>query len=235
MKTKRVRKDNPSKSNAKANAAFFAFVTFAAILSVAILGYLRFSDSGKAVIGVETKNHRHKAQSTEPQLTTQEKITKGIDDKLPEARNSMAFPSAEEIKGKWYTSVGPSGIAEIDFSDDGYELVYVQSPQDRLRHFSKGIYTYNPSIGYLDLQPVRDAEPTVQSSAIDYKMITTRKYRMNVFNKDGDPALYIAAQDHDVIGKTYHPIFMYDDYAGAPVLRFKPLKAQEQKAPDAGK
>ena len=29
MKTKRVKKDNPSKSNAKANAAFFAFVTFA--------------------------------------------------------------------------------------------------------------------------------------------------------------------------------------------------------------
>lgn len=235
MKIKRVKKDNPSKSNAKANAAFFAFVTFAAIVSVAILGYLRFSDSGKAVIGVETKNHRHKAQSTEPQLTTQEKITKDIDAKLPQARDAMSFPSAEMLKGKWYTSIGPSGIAEFDFDGETYELVYVQSPQDRLRHFSKGTYTYNPNVGYLDLQPVRDAQPTVQSSAIEYKILTTRKYRVNVFTKSGDPALYIAAQDHEVLGKTYHPIFIYDGYDGAPVLKFKPLKPQAQKAPEAGK
>lgn len=214
MKSKRIKKDTQNQVGAKSNAAFFAFITFAAVISVLILGYLRFSDTGKAVIEVEGKKS--------DVVRAQDKIKDGIQAKLPETRAEMFYPSANSIEGRWYAKIGESGIAEIDLDGENFELVYVQTPQDRIRKFSKGTYKYSALTGNLELSP-KGGETPREIKGVGYQILTMRNFKIQILKKKDDPKLYYTAHEYDVPGKTYHPIFLYDDYAGSPVLEFNPV------------
>lgn len=220
MKSKRIKKDTQSQVGAKSNAALFAFVTFAAVISVLILGYLRFSDTGKAVIEVEGKKSAA--------VKAQDKIKDGIQAKLPETRAAMFHPSANSIEGKWFARIGKSGIAEIDLDGKNFELVYVQTPQDRIRKFSKGVYKYDAVTGYLELYPQRGETPD-SMKGVTYKVLTMRNFQIVLSQKKGNPTLYFVANERDIPGKRYHPLFLQDDYAGSPVLEFNPVVTSSEK------
>ena len=220
MRSKRVKKDTENQIGAKSNAAFFAFVTFAAIISVLILGYLRFSDTGQAVIEVQPQKQ---------QESVKKKAQDGMQAKLPQAREEMFYPSANSIEGKWFSKIGEAGIAEITLDGENFELVYVQTPQDRLRRFSKGHYKYSALTGNLELFPKRGEAPSLQVKGVSYKILTMRNFQIIVLKKRDDTSIYFAAHEHDIPAKTYHPIFQYDDYAGAPVLEFRPVVAAADK------
>jgi len=213
MKIKRVKTDKKTQASEKSSATLFAFVAFAAITSVLILGYLRFSDSGKAIVAVKTI-HIDSAK---------EKIKQEMQAKLPVIRKEMYHPSENSLKGRWFAKIGKEGIAEITLDGKNFELIYVQSPRSVTRKFSKGVYKYNTLSGVLELQPRRGEEPSLQSKGVRYKILTMRKFQIVILKKKDNPILYFSAQEHDVPAKTYHPIFLYDDYAGAPVLEFMPV------------
>tara|TARA_R110001592_G_scaffold3525_6_gene19813 strand:- start:9296 stop:9955 length:660 start_codon:yes stop_codon:yes gene_type:complete len=213
MKNRRVKRGSGSQIGTKFNAALFAFVAFAAVVSILILGYLRFSDVGNAVIEVQPKN-QHAAQKV-----AQDKIQA----KLPETRAEMLHPSVDAIEGRWFSRIGKSGIAEITLGEGIFEIVYVEKPQDLLRKFSKGVYEYDAISGHLELYPKREAQPSLQMKGIRYKILTMRNYQMVVSQKKDDPALYFIAKERDIPGKLYHPLFVYDDFKGAPVLQFMPV------------
>ncbi len=213
MRVKRVKKSKKPPMSNKSSIAFFAFVSFAAITSVLIIGYLRFSDDNKSILEVPTIHID----------STKDKIKKDIQSKLPAVRQEMFHPSENSLKGKWFAKIGKEGIAEITFDGNNFELVYMQSPRASLRKFSKGTYKYSALNGILELQPMRGAKPALQMQGVKYKILTMRKFKIVLLKKKDNPSLYFSAQEHDVIGKTYHPIFMYNDYSGAPVLEFMPV------------
>lgn len=215
MKNKRFKQDPKKQIGAKSNTTLFIFVTFAAILSVLILGYIRFFGNGDVVIEVEQKSPLRVAQL----------IQNGIEEKLPQAQSDMFHPSEQAISGRWYSRVGSEGIAEITFTGDGFELVYVPTAQSFLRKYAKGKFTYDQETGLLGLLPVKGEKPNANIEGVKYKILTMRRFHMVVSQKTGDPALYLVARDRDIPGKNYHPLFLYDDYAGAPVLRFSPVTA----------
>lgn len=215
MKHKRFKQDPKKQIGAKSNTTLFIFITFAAILSVLILGYLRFFGDVETVIEVAPKK----------QLRVAERMKNEIDDKLPQVRSEMFYPSEQAISGRWYSRIGSEGITEITFNGDEFELIYVSSAQSYVRKYSKGKFTYDQETGDLGLFPVKGEKPDANIKGVRYKILTMRRFHVMVSQKIGDPALYLVARERDVPGKNYHPLFLYDDFAGAPVLRFSPVAA----------
>ncbi len=177
------------------------------------MGYLRFSDSGKAIVAVKTIHVD----------STKGKIKQEMQTKLHVIRKEMYHPSANSLKGKWLTKIGQDGFAEITFDGNNFELIYSPSPHATLRKFSKGTYKYSALNGVIELTPKKGEKPSLQSKEIRYKILTMRKFQIVILKKRDDSTLYFSALDRDILGKRYHPIFMYNDYASTPVLEFIPL------------
>ena len=227
MKNRRF-KVNPKKQiGAKSNTTLFIFVSFAAILSVVILGYLKLTDhGGRALIGVREKRP---AQSVTPTPPLEERMKKQVREALPDGGRDLLPPQEATLYGRWYTHIPPEGIAEFTFKPGEYELVYVSNPRSTLRKYSKGRYNYDPKTGYMGLFPERGAKPSAQYDGVQYKIITMRNYQVVLSRKKGDPALYMRAHERDLAGKNYHPLFMYEAYDNVPVLEFMPVVARRTK------
>ncbi|MCK5374867.1 MAG: hypothetical protein KAJ40_06240 [Alphaproteobacteria bacterium] len=226
MKSRRF-KINPRKQiRVKSNTTLFIFISFAAILSVVVLGYISFSDHGEtAPIDAVQKN-----SGVTPTLPIEERIKKQIRAKLPSDEDGMNHPDAVKLYGRWYTKIATEGIAEITFMSDGYELIYVDSPNSRVRKYSKGRYTYDSQTGYLGLFPQRDAQLSAlyKNEVLRYKVMTMRNYQMIVLQKPGESTFYMIAHERDLAGKNYHPLFMYEAYENVPVLEFEPVTVKKK-------
>lgn len=227
MKHRRFKIDPKKQIGARSNTTLFIFVSFAAILSVAILGYLRLSDYGSnELIGVNKE--KESVSAVVPTLPLQERLKQKVREALPDGGEGMVYPDAEALYGRWYTKIASEGIAEFTFTTSGYELIYVDSPQSPLRRFSVGKYSYDPSTGYLGLFPEYNAMPAQLYKGTHYKVLTTRNFQMIVSRNSDDSGLYMTAHERDLAGKNYHPIFLFDTYDKAPVLKFMPVSAVEK-------
>jgi|GEM_PF-6865144 len=224
MKRRRLKIDPKKQIGAKSNTTLFIFVSFAAILSVVILGYLKLTDHGQdSIIGVVQEDLPVNAVKPTPSLG--EQMKQKVREAMPDDGANMVHPGAAELYGRWYTNIAPKGIAEFTFKPSGYELIYVDSPQSPLRKFSVGKYSYDPSTGYLGLFPDYNALPAQRFEGVRYKIITMRNYQMVVSRESDDSLLYMTAHERDLAGKNYHPLFLYEAYDNVPVLKFKPVVA----------
>ncbi len=228
MKYKRLRINPKKQIGAKSNITIFIFVSFAAIFSLVILGYLKWSDYGSdSKVGVVGEQVKH-AQEIVPTPPLHERMKKEVLSALPNGGEGLVHPEPVELYGRWYANVAPTGIAEFTFKTDSYELIYVDTPQSTLRRFSVGKYNYDPATGYLGLFPEYNALPPQQYKGIKYKVITSRNFQMVVLRKLGDPSVYFTSHERDLAGKNYHPIFLYGAYGKTPVLEFKPVVANQK-------
>ncbi len=226
MKNKRFTVNPKKQVGARSNTPLFVFVSFAAILSVVILGYLKLSDrGGEALVSVTQENQ---VLTLKPTPSLEERMKEQVRNALPDGGQNMVPPGAAELYGRWFTNIGAYGIAEFTFKSDGYELVYTDSPQSKRRDFSKGKFSYDPNTGYLGLFPENKAVPSEHYKGIRYRTITTRNFQMVVLRKSGDSKLYMSAHERDLAGKNYHPLFMYEAYDNVPVLEFKPVVATKK-------
>ena len=221
MKHIRFKADPKKQIGARSNTTLFIFVSFAAILSVVVLGYLKLTDhGGDALIGVGGDNKQIVAT---PPLV--DRLNQKVRAALPDGGDGMVHPRAAQLYGRWFTSISSDGIAEFTFKPSGYELIYVDSPQSPLRKFSVGKYNYDPNTGYLGLFPEYNAMPAQIHEGAAYKIITSRNFQMVVLQKPDDSGIYMTAHERDLAGKNYHPIFLIGDYNKAPVLKFMPVSA----------
>jgi hypothetical protein len=223
MKHKRFKIDPRKQIGAKSNTTLFIFVSFAAILSVVVLGYLKLSDhGGNEIIGVD-KEKGVVTANVVPSLPIKERLKKKLSEALPDGGVGMIHPDARELLGRWYTSIGLDGIAEFTFTSKGYELVYVTSPQSPLRQFSVGKYSYDPATGFLGLFPEYDAKPARPQEGAAYRVLTSRNFQMVVLKKPDESSLFMTAHERDLAGKNYHPIFLMESHNKSPVLEFMPV------------
>lgn len=236
MKNKRFKIDPRKQIGAKSNVPFFIFVAFAAILSALVLGYLRFSDYGSgAFIGIhrggkvlEGVPNDSAVLMPSPAEQMKERIAKA----LPDDARGMVFPSSKtQIHGRWYTHIAPQGVVEVTFMPDSFEIIYVDSPDAKIRKYSKGQYSYDPQSGDLGLFPVRGTEPSeeYQYKGMRYEVLTMRNFQMRLLQKQGEAGFYMVAKERDLAGKNYHPLFFYEAYDGTPVFKFMPVDFGREK------
>ncbi len=227
MKYKRLKVDPKKQIGAKSNTTLFIFVSFAAILSVIILGYLKLSDHGSGeLIGVEKE--KQFAQNVVPTPPLTERLQQKVREALPDGGEGMTSPSAGQLLGRWFTNIAPGGIAEFTFTSKGYELIYVGSLQSPLRKYSVGKYNYNPRTGSLGLFPDYDAKPARPQKGARYKVMTMRNFQMIILQKPDEFGIYMTAHERDLAGKNYHPIFLMETHDKAPVMKFMPVSAAKK-------
>ncbi|MFP4098193.1 MAG: hypothetical protein ACLFP8_03795 [Alphaproteobacteria bacterium] len=222
MKNKILKPKSKKQNAVRANIAFFVFLSFAAILSVVILEsiYLFYDSPGEPVDVYEIE-HSEVGEHTRAGL--EQRMKEEIRSVLPEDYNNVYYPEERLLYGRWYTRIGQSGIAEFTFLPDSYELIYVHHPRSLLREYSKGRFDYDPETGLLGLFPLRNAQPSLQHEKIRYKIMTMRKYQMLLLKHHDKPTLYMVANERDLAGKNYHPLFMYESLDAVPVLAFEPV------------
>lgn len=232
MKNKLLKVDSEKQVGAKTNAAFFVFVAFAAICSVCILGYLRFSDSGDAVIQVAPKPWQGATQEN-PSASTTEVAQKSlgvesVSNDLLKKDEEVLYPALNFIKGKWLTSIAETGIAELSLMDKEFELVYMASPNSAVQKYVKGTYEYDALTGHLGLYPQRDVKLSQPVEGVTYKVLTLRKYLMVVTYNKGERDIKLSAHERDIPGKSYHPLFVYNNLGRDPSLTFTPLLSKAE-------
>jgi hypothetical protein len=227
MKHRRIKVDPKKQIGAKSNTTLFIFVSFAAILSIVILGYLKLSDNGSDTL-IQVEKEKDRVLDVVPTMSLKERIKQKVREELPNGGEGMVPPSTAELYGRWYTNIAPEGIAEFTFTTNGYELVYVDSPQSPLRKFSVGKYNYDPNTGDLGLFPEYNAMLAHPQRGADYKVMTTRNFQMVISQKSGDTTLYMTAHERDLAGKNYHPIFLFEAYDKVPVLKFIPVSTERK-------
>lgn len=201
----------------KWNRALFMAIAFAAVVTSVVLLYVYFSEKR------EEQPHKVAVNTAAPaHISAADKIQ----EKLPQAKNQMMIPVTDLLTGKWFTTFGASSIAEITFSDDTYEIIYTDDPQGALRKYSRGFFKYEPKTGKLSLYASKDSgEPEVIPGVV-YDVLTLRHYDVYLKQKADAPDLYFIAPEYTVATKTFHPLFLYADYTGAPVLKFSPTKTR---------
>lgn len=220
MKKKLIKKDVENAADAQWNIAIFMAISFAALLTLGIVLYLKFSPSvrdNKTVVSVESKV-----------VDYQKQVQDKIQEKLPVPKEAMAFPSADVLKGTWVTKFSASGMATITMAGGLYEVVLAQNAKEALRQYSRGTYKYNAKDGKLELFPSQEYGEPKPVRGVYYKILTMRKFDVYVRQKQGDASLYFMAPENDVITKAVHPMFLYSDYVGAPVLRFDAMSSQSK-------
>ncbi|MGH1404300.1 MAG: hypothetical protein ACRBDL_08650 [Alphaproteobacteria bacterium] len=221
MKDKLLKNDNRVLTgDDKTQGAVFLAIAFAALVSVAILLYVRFNHFGEgsgdadSAITIESEVH----------IPTQERIKRDIEAKLPGSQQDMVHPTLAEINGKWFATFKEHSIAEITIEDGQFELIYTQDPQGRARRYSRGKIKYTEKTGYIRLYPSKEAGAPKPIRGVTYKPLTMRYYDIQLFKKAGESDLYFIAPQYQVLTKRFHPLFLYADFSGAPVLQFSPVQ-----------
>ncbi len=185
-------------------------VIAAALMAFFIFGYLNISKTTDVETNIKTAMQRS--------------IEAKIQAKLPVPKDEMVIPSADGIAGKWSTKFGGSSIAEITLVNGRFELIYTNDPQGRARKYSKGNYKYDASTGRITLYPSKKAGTPKPIAGVSYKIMTLRHYDIFISKKSGEDGLYFTAPEAQIVAKNFHPLFLYADYEGAPVLKFSPVK-----------
>ncbi len=221
MKDKLLKNDNRILTgDDKTQGALFAAIAFAALLSVAILLYVKFSHFGEDADNVDAVQ----VIGGEAPMPTQERIKQDIQAKLPIEKQDMVTPKLSEIRGKWFTTFNEHSIAEITIADGQFELIYTQDPQGRARRYSRGNIKYNEKNGYIRLYPSKEAGPPKPIRGVTYKVMTMRYYDIQLFKNPKEADLYFVAPQYQVLSKRFHPLFLHADFSGAPVLKFSPVQ-----------
>lgn len=143
-----------------------------------------------------------------------------INEKLPQAINHLDKPSFASLKGSWVLKYGTNGVATLVLADNFFQLVTTTDKQGRLRQYSRGIVEYDQRYGKLRLIPTNEAGEPDPIKGVTYKVLTMRAYDVFVSMKKGDPALYLTPPEDQLVGRTFHPLFLQVDYKGAPVLKW---------------
>lgn len=198
------------------SGAFLLMVAFAAVFASGVLIYLKVSHfrEGETII-----------QKPLPSAA-EVRVREAIQAKLPVGKNSMYIPDTRALEGRWYSRFAQDLVAEITLGAGAFEIVFTQDPQGRLRKYSRGIYEYDSKVGVLTLKPLKQAGAPVQIKGVSYKVLTMRPFDFYVLKQPGSPDLHLIAPERDVPGKSFHPLFLYADYAGAPVLKFSPTEVK---------
>lgn len=214
MKKKMVQSAKPETAEPHYGRAAYVAVAFAAIFAASILVYLKVSHyKEKARIKAEAIYANPNAQ-----------VREAINAKLPEPKKNMARPTMEELRGKWFTSFGRNSVAEITLGDRVFEIIVTQDAQGRLRKYSRGVYYYDPKLGMLSLKHDRKMGEPREIPGVTYKILTTRPFTFFVLKESGSRHLHFTALEEDVSAKQFHPLFLYADPVGAPVLKFSPTE-----------
>ncbi len=172
-----------------------------------------------------SKNASKEETQTLPAM--QRSIQNKVQAKLPAPQAEMIMPKSKDIAGKWFTKFGKSSIAEITLVKGRFELIYTDDPQGRARKYSKGKYKYDENKGKITLYPSKAAGAPKPISGVTYKRLTLRHYDIFISKERGGSDIYFTAPDFQIISKNFHPLFLYADYAGAPVLRFSPSSSNK--------
>lgn len=144
--------------------------------------------------------------------------------KLPKNSQDMTHPDFNEIKGSWKLSFGTSGVAVIFIADNFFQLTVTTDSKGAVRQYSRGKVSYQLDTGKLSLIPTNDVGKPDSVKGVTYQIFTMRPYDVFVSREKNDPLLYFIAPQSDVAGKTFHPLFLYADYAGAPVLKWQRIE-----------
>lgn len=199
------------------SGALLIAIVLGALSAAGILVYLKIAYWGKF----------HESPQVAVVSEKKKQINDAINAKLPSDKNNMDRPSLEQIKGKWFTAFNENAIAEITLGDKVFEIIFTQDSQGRERKYSRGIYYYDPKIGMLSLRPDRRMGEPTKIQGVRYKVLTARSFNFYVLREPGSRDLHFTALEEDVTAKKFHPLFLYADYAGAPVLKFSPTEIKE--------
>ncbi len=214
MKTKMTNLRGKSQQGVYTNAPVLVAMGFAGIFAGVVFLYLIFShfDKGSVEVDVSQPSQASVVQS-------------GIQAKLPVKKTSMVAPKGSEISGRWFTRFGENAVAEIVFGDnDSFEIIFTQDPQGAVRKYSRGSFAYDESTGLLSLTPSAEAGEPQAIQGVSYKVLTMRPFDIFLLKESGAPDLHFIAPEEDILVKAVHPLFLFADYAGAPVLRFLPAQ-----------
>jgi len=214
LKNKILMPNHKKRKGEAASSAVFLAVALVALVIICVFVYvLLFGRDQDMVVTPQ-------AAPSEAMI----KATAAINKKLPQEQEKMGSVDAGVFKGRWVSMMGQNKIAELVFAGDQFEIIYTADPQGRMRKYSRGRFTYNPKKGVLNLRPSRaDGEPA-PIRGVTYSVLTMRAFDVEVKRQNGDDALYFIAEKETVLSKRVHPLFLYADYTGAPVLKFS--KAQ---------
>lgn len=196
------------------SGALLIAIVLAVLSASGILVYLKLSYWGKF----------QESKSVSVVSEKKMKIKDAINEKLPVKKRNMSRPSLEELKGKWFTVFNENAIAEITLGDKVFEIIFTQDAQGRERKYSRGIYYYDPKLGMLSLRPDRRMGEPEEIEGVRYKVLTARPFTFYVLREPGSRDLHFTALEEDVTAKQFHPLFLYADYSGAPVLKFSPTE-----------
>ena len=218
MKEKLLKTSSQNKFDTVSNGALFVAIGCAALLTLIVLGYLKFT-------GLEHKVVQRDAPANKMEIMIKEEIQA----KLPAPKSKMFAPKLDEITGRWLVTFGKKSMAELVLVNQKFELIYTDDPQGRYRKYSKGDYKYDERNGKITLYPSKAAGMPKAIRGVKYKIMTLRHYDIFIYKKNDDHNLYFLAPEYQVISKSFHPLFLYADYMGAPVLTFSPVIAGKSK------
>lgn len=222
MKEKRLNPQGKNNIGSKTEGALFLAMSFFALLTLGLLGYLKFSGMDQPPVFDLVVVQEEVASQTD--LTPmQEKMQA----KLPAPRDVMVAPSRGALQGKWVSLFEHGGIVNLSFSGDKFEIIYMQSLKSAVRKYSRGSYQYNEETGKITLFPSKDAGMPALVAGVYYKILTMRHYDIFILKMVDDVSLYFVAPEAEIPQKNYYPLFSYADYDGAPVLQFFPMQIQQ--------
>lgn len=219
MKSKTMKNKMPKHAPKKRvepgfGGAFLIAVVLAVISASAILIYLKLAYLAK-----------YRADSAVPIVTAKQTTIKdAINEKLPIDKRNMDRPTLDALKGKWFTVFNEDSVAELTLGDKVFEIMVTQDPQGRQRKYSRGIYYYDEKEGMLSLRPDRRIGEPEAVKGVSYKVLTMRPFTFHVLSEPGSHDVHFTALERDVTAKQFHPLFLYADYSGAPVLKFSPTE-----------
>ena len=214
-----LRREN--KIGTKTEGALFLAMSFFALLTVGILGYLKYSGmDGPPVLAANIVQ-----EEIVPEVTKTVMQMK-IEEKLPAARDAMVIPTGNQLQGKWVSLFEHGGIVNLSFFGDGFEVIHMHSLKSAVRKYSRGTYKYDEATGKITLYPSKETAVPVPAAGVHYKILTMRHYDMFVSKLPDDVSLYFVAPEEKIVTKDYYPLFSYADFGGAPVLQFFPRQVQ---------
>ncbi|MGH1378869.1 MAG: hypothetical protein ACRBB3_08615 [Alphaproteobacteria bacterium] len=219
---KEERSSHRKKNNicSKTEGALFLAMSFFALLSIGVLGYIKVSELDKSSVSILPTSNITKPESKIVLTPIQQKIQ----DKLPVVRGDMVVPDIGALQGSWVSLFQHGGVVNLSLFGESYEIVHMKDIKSSIREYSKGRYSYDANSGKITLSPVKEMGAPDPVKGVSYKVLTMRKYDIFVSKVSDDVSLYFIAPEELIPQKNYHPLFSYADYDGAPVLQFSPTK-----------
>ena len=224
MKEERLTPQRKNKISTKTEGALFLAMSFFALLTVGILGYLKYSGMDQPPVLASQVVVVKEEVAVKTALTP---MQGKIQAKLPAARDMMVVPLKDALQGKWVSLFEHGGVVNLSISGDSFEIVHMQALDSAVRKYSRGSYSYDGRTGKITLYPSQDAGAPAPVQGVHHKILTMRPYDMFVSKMADDVSLYFIAPEEKIVTKDYYPLFSYADYDGAPVLQFFPMQVQQ--------